>query len=204
MTRLTYYPSWANDDPTEARIELIQVGWQAIAQTVRDGYRARGYRDGDYGVDGAPTMPRFVQFWSSPVVPSHEERIVERIAVHQVLGTLTDVYRDAITALAIGDDYMRAADLLGIKYPALTQRLITARRQLLALWHEGETPHRSKRVDRRVEAHGQQLATHCGNGHEWTPENTRIANAMLRGKPQRRRFCRECERARGRRRAGAA
>jgi hypothetical protein len=187
-----------------SRIELIQVGWQAIARTVRDGYRARGYQDGDYGLDGAPSMPRFMRFWGSGVTSSHEDGVVERVAVGQVLRTLPDIYRDAIVALAVGDDYMRAAELLGISYKALVARIGVARRSLLELWHEGETPHRTKRVDRRVEVHGQELATQCGNGHDWTPENTRIRHRMVRGKPKRGRVCQACERARSRRRAGAA
>lgn len=190
----------ATEAPT--RQELIRVGWQAIYQTVRDNYRQRGYRDGDYGTDGAPTMPRFAAYWSSNVTHFPDDRIVEDIAVGQVLATLKPIYRAAVTALAVADDYVKAADLLGLKYSAFTARISVARRQLLALWHEGETP-RPVRTDRRVESHSATLATHCGNGHEWTPENTRAETKLVRGKPKHRRFCRECERIRGAARTAA-
>jgi hypothetical protein len=189
----------AEEAPT--RLELIRVGWQAIARTVRDGYRQRGYQDGDYGVDGAVTMPRFVQFWGSAVTGSHEDAVVERLTLPQVIATLTPPMRDAIAALAMADDYMRAANLLGINYTTFTARVRTARRQILSLWHEGETPYRSRRTDRRVAAHTTALASHCSNGHEWTPDNTRVDNRMVRGRPRRTRQCRQCEHERSVRRS---
>lgn len=183
------------------RIELIQVGWQAIARTVRDGLRERGYRDGQGYADG-PTAPRFLAYWSGSNVSTLEEKVVERFAVEQVLSTLGEIYRDAITALAMADDYQRGADLLGISYTAFVARVNVARKAIYALWHEGETPYRPRKTDRRVASHTQALATHCGNGHEWTQENTRMGSS---GSGVRlRRFCRQCERDRTARRAGAA
>jgi hypothetical protein len=189
----------AADEPPHPN-ELVQAGWQGIYRTVRESYRSRGYSDGNYGDE--PTMPRFAKFWGSGVTPSHEDGIVERVAADQVLGTLTATYRDAITALALTDDYLKAANLLGINYSAFTVRIATARRRILALWHEGETPHRTRRTDRRVESHSATLATHCGRGHEWTPENTRIRHRMVRGNPKRDRTCRQCEHDRGAARRG--
>jgi hypothetical protein len=185
------------------RQELVRVGWQAIYQVVRDSHRQRGYTDGcdDYA-SSAPTMPRFVRFWGPNVTPSHEDRIVETVATQQVTATLTNpTYRDAVVALAVHDDYMRAAEALGISYKALVFRLATARRQFLAHWHEGETPYRPRRTDRRVEVHGTDLATHCGAGHEWSTENTRIRHRTVRGRPKHERVCRACERARTAKRA---
>jgi hypothetical protein len=187
----------AADEPPHPN-ELVQAGWQGIYRAVREGYRARGYSDGNYGVDGAPTMPRFVKFWGSGVTPSHEDSIVERVAAEQIMPTLTDIYRDAVIALAVHDDYVLAADSLGLKYSALTARLSVARRQLLELWHEGETPHRTRRTDRRVESHSATLAAVCGRGHEWTPENTLTRHRMVRGAPKHERVCRQCEHDRGR------
>lgn len=191
------------DEPPHYQ-ELVRVGWQAIYRHVRDGLRQRGYADGDRDWSSdEPTRPRFVAYWGSRVEPSHEDRIVEKIATGQVLATLGAPYRDAVVALAVHDDYMRAAESLGIKYGALTARMRTARSQFLGRWHEGETPYRPRRTDRRVESHSAELATHCGNDHEWTPENTRWATSMMRGKVKRRRFCRACEQDRGKRRWAA-
>lgn len=175
------------------RQELVRVGWQAIYRSVRDSYRSRGYVDGNYGLDGAPTMPRFVMFWGSTVTPSPEDDIVESTAVAQVVGTLTSTYRDALVALAVHDDYMLGAASLGINYKAFIARIGVARKQVLALWHQGETPRRQRRTDRRVEAHGRALATHCVRGHEWTLDNTRIRYRTLRGRRHESRVCRECE-----------
>lgn len=185
------------------RIELIQVGWQAIYRTVREGYRQRGSRDGDVSLDGAPTMSRFAQYWQPGLNLSLEERVVERVAVAQIFAELSDTDRDALDALALADDYAKAADLLGCNYKAAVARINTARKHVRALWHEWETPRPVTRTDRRVASHTAELATHCGNDHEWTPENTRMANTMKNGKPHRRRFCRQCERDRYVRRAAS-
>lgn len=186
-----------------ARHALIRAGWQAIYRAVREEYRQHGYADRAWQ-SGHATAPRFVQYWYSPVQAGHEERIVERLAVSQVLARLTPAYRDAVTALAAANDYMQAADLLGISYTALVARIGTARKTALRLWHEGETPRKVRRTDRRVGAHGAEPATHCAHGHEWTPENTRIRYGTSHGKRQRRRACWACERARSARRTAEA
>lgn len=187
----------AADEPP-LRQELVRVGWQAIYHHIRDGLRQRGWSDG--GRDrtaGMPTMPRFATYWHGTRVESpQEERLVEELAVTQVLSTLTPAKREAIVALAVHDDYRLAAASLGIAYEALLQRLKMARAQVLKLWHEGETPRRVHRTDRRVGSYKKPPATHCTRGHEWTAENTRTATNMVRGKLQKRRFCRACERAR--------
>lgn len=63
--------------------------------------------------------------------------------------------------------------------------------------------YRPRRTDRRVGAHDKELATHCSNGHEWTPENTHIRRRTLRGKPHTSRVCKACERDRSAARAKA-
>jgi len=186
---------FASDEPPE-RGHLIRVGWQAIALDVRWSLRHAGYPD-----DGQPgddkLRPRFVQYWEDhKVAPSHEPKIVEGLAAHQVVETLTPVYRDALVALAVHGTYQDAAEALGISYVAFKARITTARKQILARWFEGETPRRTFHTDRRVGVAGKELATHCSNGHEWTPENTRIRRRTLRGKPHKSRACRACERDR--------
>lgn len=184
-----------------SRSELIQAGWKAIARTVKDGYRSRGYPDGAFGADG-PTMPRFGIYWGTRIVHSHEPRIVENVAVGQVLAELTPALNDAITALAIAEDYTKAAALLGISNSAFKVRISVARKQLLALWHDWETPHQGAR--RRDDRATRELAAVCGGGHEWTPENTRIQHRMKNGKRKSQRICRDCERERASTRRAAA
>lgn len=183
------------------RSTLIQAGWQAIYRAVREEYRQHGYADRDRYA-GYATAPRYLKYWRSGPVPSHEDRIVERIAAAQVLATLTPANRDAIIALAAHGDYQAAANSLGINLKAFNARIAAARRRLLARWHEGETPRKERRTDRRVEAHGRPLATRCGRGHEWTPENTRTRQEWRSGRLRTSRECRAC--GRERRRGGAS
>jgi hypothetical protein len=190
------------------RSSLIQAGWQAIYRAVREEYRQHGYAD-RAASSGHASAPRFAQFWYSPVAAGHEERIVERIAVGEIVATLTPTYRDALTALAVHGDYQRGADALGISYKAFVARIGVARQQTRGQWFEGETPRKIRTTDRRVGAYGQELATHCSNGHEWTPENTYTRRRILRGKRHTSRVCKTCthdrsvERARARRESAA-
>jgi DNA-directed RNA polymerase specialized sigma24 family protein len=183
------------DEPPH-RQALIRVGWQAIYSEVRTMYRGRGYVDARAGE--AEMKPRFAMFWGKQVEHSHEDRVVERVAVHQVLAQLRDTYRDAIAALAVHENYQAAAAAMGLKQSAFNVRIATARKSLVALWLEHETPHKVRRTDRRVEVAGQELATHCGNGHEWTAENTRWSRVARSG--GKRRDCRACESERSQRR----
>jgi DNA-directed RNA polymerase specialized sigma24 family protein len=177
------------------RSELIQAGWQAIYRAVREEYRQHGYADRAWGA-GHASAPRFVKFWYSGPTPSHEDRIVEKLATHQIVDTLTPACRDAIVALAVHDNYRLAAESLGINDKAFRARLITARRRLLAHWFEGETPRKTRGTDRRVGVHGRELSTTCSKGHERTPENTFVRYRILHGKRHRSRVCRACDRDR--------
>lgn len=174
------------------RSTLIQAGWQAIYKAVREEYRQHGYADREWH-SGYATAPRFMKYWFPTVTHSPEERIVERIAARQVLDALTPTYRDAVVALAVHDDYRLAAQAMDLKDKAFQFRISTARRQMLARWFEGETPRKVRKTDRRAGVHGQELATHCSAGHEWTPENTRLRHRILRGKRHTARTCRACE-----------
>lgn len=181
-------------DEQPDRQALVRVGWQAIYRQVRDARRERGYADGtDNFTSNAPTMPRFVMWWGRGITPSHEDKVVERIAARQVIGALGgSIYADAVVALAVHGDYRMAAAALGISYEAFGFRIAHARRQLAALWHQGETP-RPLRIDRRVQTYDKTLATHCSKGHEYTPENTHARHRIVRGKPVTARVCRACE-----------
>ncbi|MCO6011453.1 hypothetical protein NE236_41540 [Actinoallomurus purpureus] len=177
------------------RSELIQAGWQAIYKAIREEYRQHGRADRS-GHSELATAPNFLKYWMNRATSSPENPIVERLAVNQVVDTLPPLYRNAVIALAVHEDYVLAAESLGITYKALGIRLSKARRQLLRLWFEGETPPSVRYIDRRVRAHGSEPATHCSRGHEWTPENTRIRRRKVRGGMRIDRDCRACERNR--------
>jgi hypothetical protein len=67
----------------------------------------------------------------------------------QIWPRLNDMDRQALTALATANSYTAAANMLGLEYQTFANRVRRARTRFLALWHEGETPSRIWRVDRR-------------------------------------------------------
>ena len=173
---------------------LVQVGWQAIYAEIRAMRHTLGMSrqadDRDVSVPMA-AGPRAQAYWYAPVT-SFEEGLTERLSVGPVMATLTDAERAAVTALAVHDDYRAAADSLGVSYRALTTRLSAARRRFYRRWFYPETAPGVWGTDRRVESYARPRSTHCGNGHEWTPESTRLR------KSRRERTCRICEAARRR------
>lgn len=191
----------AADPPTPH--DLITVGWQAIYREVREMRHMFGHRDKD-GTNEVASAQRYRQYWTFlPERPT--EGIVERIAVGQILDTLTDAERAAVLALAVHDDYQAAADALGIGYTAMTVRMVNARKRFRARWYAPETAPPIKGTDRRVGSRTKPPATHCKGGkgpHEMTPENTyRRPNP----KPGRRgeRVCKACEAERSKARVAA-
>jgi hypothetical protein len=182
----------AGTPPT--RQELVRVGWQAIYHEVREMRHMFGFRDKD-GTSEVASSPRFRQYWTLP--PTHlEDGIAERLAVPQILATLTDTERDAVVALAIHGDYQAAAKALGIGYTTMTMRMSSARRRFRAHWFAPETAPPVKGTDRRTGSRSQPLRTHCRNGHELSGDNV---YRRPKPKPGKRgeRVCRACESARG-------
>ncbi|WP_424891842.1 hypothetical protein [Streptomyces sp. XH2] len=179
----------AADEPPSPQ-DLVRTGWQAIYADVRQGWQLYGVAR-DSGGRAVGSAPRFVTYWrhihESPV----EERLIERIAVHQILDTLPAVYRDAVFALAAHGTLQEAARALGISDVAMKGRIATAKRRFATRWYAPEAPPRL-RIDRRVGSYTAVLATHCAHGHELTLENTRWDRGR-RGKVRR---CRACERIR--------
>lgn len=122
--------------------ELIAAGAAAIRDLVRLDHRSRGVVEADAWSGGAHA-PNFVRFWTglSARAPSPEAKVVERVAVLQILAALTPARREALLALAAHDgDRDAAADAQGLSYGTSNTRIIDARRQCLELWHEGEVP----------------------------------------------------------------
>lgn len=180
------------------RDALVRVGWQAIYDEIRQMRHTLGMaRDSSDSAFGMVAGHRAQSFWYQPTA-QFEDALVERLAVPAIVATLTDTERSAVVALAVHDDYAAAAGALGVKMSTLTVRLSAARRRFYRRWYAPHVPPKVKGTDRRVEAHGKAPATHCGKGHEWTPENTRWR------KSQSGRDCRACERERSRNRKGAA
>lgn len=195
---------YADSDQPPSRTNLIYAGRAALGLESHRVMRQRGYADDRDPSSTGPTLPRFLAYWSGRGISPLEERSVERVAIWQVVNTLRPILRDAVDAFADCGDYELAAQQLGIEHRALRARLTKARRQVLALWHEGETP-APQRIDKRVSVAGGELDTHCHAGHEWSLDNTRWRPRRINSRIRMERDCRACERirrARTRARAG--
>ena len=136
---------------------LIDAGRRAVNTAARDYQRHRGGYEGWAG----EAMPRYAAYWHSEQRrPGHDEVVVERLAVRQVLAVLHPRQRQAVEALAAFDDYIAAAASMGLTQGGYNCQLRRARRALLALWFEGETPAARPR-DRRVMSH-TTVGPRCG------------------------------------------
>lgn len=173
---------------------LVRVGWSAIYRDIKDTLRSHGVGE-DWS---SPHLaPRFTAYWNEHRISQFPDtRIVEGMAVAQILPLLTEANRQALMALAALGDYALAADSLGIKLPAFEKRISAARKTCLQWWHEGETPLRRRTHDKRVGVRGKEPSTHCANGHEWTLDTTRNVTHMFKGRVRRWRLCKACEQER--------
>ncbi|RKR92825.1 hypothetical protein BDK92_7307 [Micromonospora pisi] len=121
-------------------------------------YRGAAYRN-DEGWGESGTGPNFVTYWTdvTRVTPSPENHIVDRLALAQILPTLTERQREVIGALAAFDDHALARAALG-DLSCYATHLANARRRFLSYWHEGEVPSRPWGTDRRG-ANASRLVT---------------------------------------------
>lgn len=118
--------------------------------------RAGGVERHHHGLTtGMTAAPRHAIYWrdqSGPTPPA-EERIVERLALAQIWATLSPDEREALTVLAVTNSQRGGAEMLGVHYMTVGKWVRRGRTAFLALWHEGETPSRLWRRDRRERRH---------------------------------------------------
>lgn len=134
-------------DTEPRRNELMEAGRQAVADTVRDTMRHHGARR-----DSTNNGAHYAMYWqwAGRPAPSPEAGVVERLALDQILATLTRRQRQALDTLAATGDYAEAARLLDIEDQTFRSLLGRSRGAFRALWHEGETPSRPWGCDRRA------------------------------------------------------
>jgi hypothetical protein len=136
------------------RHDLVRAGQDAVNALVHDEMHHAGFFKYKTTTGYGPgSMPAFVKFWYNAPARSPESRIVERVTLAQIWPMLTVRQREAFTALAVHGDYVLAAESLGIEPQTFRALLGRARREFLALWHEGEEPSRMWGTDRRVVRH---------------------------------------------------
>ncbi|GAA0903134.1 hypothetical protein [Virgisporangium aurantiacum] len=144
---------------------LVKAGQRAIHSYAVKELHHRGLI-ARTGAPGGVPITRYWTYWQAlaAATESHEDRIVEAVAVHQILSTLRPAYLRVIRALADHDDYSLAAESLNKARHGFITTLYIARRLCRELWHEHETPsqiwghdHRSART--RREGHGSKSIT---------------------------------------------
>ena len=142
-------------DTEPRRNELMEAGRRALAADVRDTMRHHGTRR-----DSTNNGQKYAMYWdwAGRATPSPEAGIVERLALEQILVTLTRRQRQALAALAATGDYAEATRLLGIEYQTFKALLGRGRGAFRALWHEGEAPSRPWGCDRRAGSTADQLS----------------------------------------------
>jgi hypothetical protein len=137
----------ADEPPTGA--DLIRAAWAAIGDDTDRTHRSHGWSTHDRyaGLTG-----RFQQYWvgSGHHTHSPEEPVVERVALAQIWPRLSATHRQLLLAMAVHDDYGRAAEALDKSRKTFTTQLSEARRAFLTLWHHGEQPSRPWGTDRRT------------------------------------------------------
>lgn len=131
--------------------DLIGVGMRATSRMLRDDQATHGQRTYDPWA-GREAMVSYQRYWwtAAAPAPSPEHRVVERLTVRQILPLLSPRQREALTMLAATGDYERAGTAMSVTANTFRVLVSQARRRFLLLWHEGETPSRQWRTDRRV------------------------------------------------------
>lgn len=103
----------------------------------------RDWSNGGYDYHAKAPMKGYVRYWQPGSTATFDERITERITVHQIAAALTDRQRQILRALvACGNDQKIAAVMLGLKPNSIASHLRRIRADFLDLWFEHETPPR--------------------------------------------------------------
>lgn len=120
--------------------DLGTAGAAAVNRLALDEARHHGLdRSGPEPAD----RPAFQRYWTLyRVTPSHEDRVVDRVALAQIWPALRDIHRRTLLALAVHEDHAPAAAAIGRTPGTYRVHLKDARAGFRALWHEHETPSR--------------------------------------------------------------
>ncbi len=171
----------ADETPTER--DLIYAGVRGVQRLHAERNQAQGRsqrRGREFG-----SSPAFVTFWNDHLVtPSHEDGVVEKTALAQVLSTLSGEQYEVLAAAAVCENLTQAATALGMPYWKFIDRFYAVRAACRALWFEGE----------EAPPVGTPTEDACGSGHS--------KDVHARTGPTGHNYCAECQRlAKKRRRA---
>jgi hypothetical protein len=128
-------------DPS--RVELVRAGMDAIRGEYVALRHHHGIPKGFTSRDNT-RRERFVTYWHfhAGATQSHETKVIDTVALGQILRTLPAAQRDALVALARHGDITSAARSLGKSRATVKVQLRLGRKRFLALWHEHEKPSR--------------------------------------------------------------
>lgn len=141
---------YSRDDPPHPSA-LTGAGISGIDRYIAAEMHAHGQQRTERG---GGMLPSFERYWASPVHKTPlEDRVVERIALTQIMPLLTARQAEAVNALAAAENYQTAAALLDMNPGTFRVTIRDARRRFLAAWHQGETPSRTWGNDKRVGNH---------------------------------------------------
>lgn len=168
----------ASGETTDA-YDLIALGTRAIADET---YRWRRER-------GEVSERAHAVYWTPERGGDEPHYVVPpRLALREVWAALPERHQQTLLLHAALGNQQAEADHEGLSLSGIQHRILTARKAFYALWFDWE-PAPEPTFDRRST---KPLPTHCGRGHEFTPENTRWRKATSgRGK---KRACRACDR----------
>lgn len=142
-------------DEAPSRHELINAGLGGIDRAVYQHERMHGIPQKN--PTAGQSMPRFWRYWwlNTAPVPSHENAVIDRLALRQIWPHMSPTHRTVLLTLAAVGDYQEAADRLGKTYDTFASHVHNARKQFLRLWHEHEQPSGVWGADRRAYRRGQ-------------------------------------------------
>lgn len=156
--------------------DMWHAGRRAIWDAIRSDQRTHGAASHTNFEPEA--MLGFQRYWwaYSSRQHSHEDQVVDRVALRQVLSRLTAGQRSALFALAATGTVERAALALGRTPNAVNVAIVTGRRVVAEMFMEGETPRRTvwrtAGTTRRRKAVASNQGGHCRRGHPFDEENT--------------------------------
>jgi hypothetical protein len=135
-----------------AHHDLVRAGQDAVNRMVHDELHHAGFfKYKNHGTAYGPgSMPAFIKFWNNPVHPPSPEDVIETRALAAIWRCLTARQQQALAALAACEDYGTAAQAMGISDGTFRTLIKQGRQRFLALWHEGESPSRIWRIDKRT------------------------------------------------------
>lgn len=138
--------------------ELVQTGMDAIRGEYAELRHHHGIPKGFTSRDFT-RRERYITYWyfHAGATRTHEDKIIDAIALKQIWRKLSASQQEAIAALARHGDIASAARSLGKSRTTVKIHVAQGRKRFFALWHEHEKPSRKWMADRPASPERRQL-----------------------------------------------